>query len=70
MSGAALGKGLIILDRDGVINHDSEHFIKSEDEWQPIPGSLEAIADKIDTAWKEYEQAVKELIASKSEVAA
>ena len=44
MSGAALGKGLIILDRDGVINHDSENFIKSEDEWQPIPGSLAAIA--------------------------
>jgi D-glycero-D-manno-heptose 1,7-bisphosphate phosphatase len=35
---------LIILDRDGVINHDSEAFIKSPDEWVPIPGSLEAIA--------------------------
>ena len=35
---------LIILDRDGVINHDSEQFIKSPDEWRPIPGSLEAIA--------------------------
>jgi D-glycero-D-manno-heptose 1,7-bisphosphate phosphatase len=35
---------LIILDRDGVINYDSEHFIKSPDEWRPIPGSLEAIA--------------------------
>jgi D-glycero-D-manno-heptose 1,7-bisphosphate phosphatase len=35
---------LIILDRDGVINHDSDHFIKSPDEWAPIPGSLEAIA--------------------------
>ncbi len=44
MNGEGLGKGLIILDRDGVINHDSEEFIKSEDEWQPIPGSLEAIA--------------------------
>lgn len=33
-----------ILDRDGVINHDSEAFIKSPAEWQPIPGSLEAIA--------------------------
>jgi D-glycero-D-manno-heptose 1,7-bisphosphate phosphatase len=44
MSGGGLGKGLIILDRDGVINYDSEEFIKSEDEWQPIPGSLEAIA--------------------------
>lgn len=35
---------LIILDRDGVINRDSEQFIKSPDEWRPIPGSLEAIA--------------------------
>lgn len=35
---------LVILDRDGVINHDSEAFIKSPDEWVPIPGSLEAIA--------------------------
>ena len=35
---------LIILDRDGVINFDSDKFIKSPDEWRPIPGSLEAIA--------------------------
>lgn len=35
---------LIILDRDGVINHDSEEFIKSPAEWIPIEGSLEAIA--------------------------
>ena len=35
---------LVILDRDGVINHDSEQFIKSPEEWKPIPGSLAAIA--------------------------
>jgi D-glycero-D-manno-heptose 1,7-bisphosphate phosphatase len=35
---------LIILDRDGVINFDSAQFIKSPDEWKPIPGSLAAIA--------------------------
>ena len=35
---------LIVLDRDGVINHDSDQFIKSPDEWRPIPGSLEAVA--------------------------
>jgi len=35
---------IIILDRDGVINFDSDQFIKSPDEWKPIPGSLEAIA--------------------------
>ncbi|QGU33284.1 D-glycero-beta-D-manno-heptose 1,7-bisphosphate 7-phosphatase [Thermochromatium tepidum] len=35
---------LLILDRDGVINQDSDDYIKSPDEWVPIPGSLEAIA--------------------------
>ena len=35
---------LIILDRDGVINYDSDEYIKSPEEWVPIPGSLEAIA--------------------------
>jgi len=35
---------LIILDRDGVINRDSDDFIKSPDEWIALPGSLEAIA--------------------------
>jgi D-glycero-D-manno-heptose 1,7-bisphosphate phosphatase len=34
---------LVILDRDGVINQDSDQFIKSPDEWKPISGSLEAI---------------------------
>jgi D-glycero-D-manno-heptose 1,7-bisphosphate phosphatase len=37
-------KKLIILDRDGVINVDSPDYIKSPQEWLPIPGSLEAIA--------------------------
>ncbi len=35
---------LIVLDRDGVINQDSDAYIKSEEEWLPIDGSLEAIA--------------------------
>lgn len=42
MTGSALR--LIVLDRDGVINHDSGEFIKSAAEWKPIEGSLEAIA--------------------------
>ncbi|MBC7415051.1 MAG: D-glycero-beta-D-manno-heptose 1,7-bisphosphate 7-phosphatase [Herminiimonas sp.] len=35
---------LIILDRDGVLNVDSDAFIKTPQEWRPIPGSLEAVA--------------------------
>lgn len=35
---------ILVLDRDGVINRDSPDYIKSPDEWQPLPGSLEAIA--------------------------
>jgi len=35
---------LVILDRDGVINYESDDYIKSPDEWIPIPGSLEAVA--------------------------
>lgn len=38
------GSKLVILDRDGVINEDSEHYIKDADEWVAIPGSLAAIA--------------------------
>jgi len=34
----------VLLDRDGVINHDSDDYIKSPEEWHPIAGSLEAIA--------------------------
>ncbi|HEY5654643.1 MAG TPA: HAD-IIIA family hydrolase, partial [Woeseiaceae bacterium] len=35
---------LVILDRDGVINEDSNDYIKSAAEWVPLPGSIEAIA--------------------------
>ena len=42
---------LIILDRDGVINRDSDEFIKTPEEWQPIPGSLEAIASLCQTGY-------------------
>jgi len=35
---------LVILDRDGVINEESDDYIKSEDEWEPIEGSIDAIA--------------------------
>ncbi len=34
----------VLMDRDGVINEDSDDFIKSPEEWRPIAGSLEAIA--------------------------
>ncbi|MDA8361894.1 MAG: D-glycero-beta-D-manno-heptose 1,7-bisphosphate 7-phosphatase, partial [Gammaproteobacteria bacterium] len=35
---------LVILDRDGVINEDSDEYIKSPEEWRPLPGAPEAIA--------------------------
>lgn len=37
-------KKIIILDRDGVINEDSDDYVKSPEEWIPIKGSIEAIA--------------------------
>ncbi len=44
MPGRLAKKGLIILDRDGVINHDSDQFVKSPAKWLPIAGSIAAIA--------------------------
>lgn len=43
---------LIILDRDGVINHDSDQYIKSPEERRPIDGSLEAIARLNQWGWR------------------
>lgn len=42
---------LLVLDRDGVINVDSDAFVKSVEEWVPIPGSLEAIARLHQAGW-------------------
>lgn len=42
---------LVILDRDGVINEDSDAFIKTPEEWIPIPGSLEAIGRLSQAGW-------------------
>ncbi|WP_029406802.1 D-glycero-beta-D-manno-heptose 1,7-bisphosphate 7-phosphatase [Thiomicrorhabdus sp. Milos-T2] len=42
---------IIVLDRDGVINHDSDAFIKSPDEWLPIEGSIEAIKRLKQAGW-------------------
>lgn len=43
---------IVILDRDGVINEDSDHYIKSEEEWIPIPGSLESMARLSDRGFR------------------
>lgn len=43
---------LIILDRDGTINEDRDDFVKSADEWVPLPGSLEAIARLNQAGWQ------------------
>ncbi|SFP71552.1 D-glycero-beta-D-manno-heptose 1,7-bisphosphate 7-phosphatase [Pseudomonas borbori] len=42
---------LLILDRDGVINYDSDAYIKSLDEWIPLPGAVEAIARLSRAGW-------------------
>ena len=42
---------LIILDRDGTINADSDDYIKTPQEWQPLPGALEAIAKLNHAGW-------------------
>ncbi|MFF7707260.1 D-glycero-beta-D-manno-heptose 1,7-bisphosphate 7-phosphatase [Pseudomonas sp. NPDC007930] len=42
---------LLILDRDGVINHDSDAYIKALEEWLPIEGSVRAIADLSKAGW-------------------
>lgn len=42
---------LIILDRDGTINEDRDDFVKTPDEWVPIPGALEAIARLNQAGW-------------------
>ena len=39
-----MSQSYVLLDRDGVINYDSDNYVKTPDEWIPIPGSLEAIA--------------------------
>ncbi len=43
---------LVILDRDGTINKDSDQYIKSPSEWKPLPGSLEAIARLTQGGWR------------------
>jgi D-glycero-D-manno-heptose 1,7-bisphosphate phosphatase len=43
---------LLILDRDGVINEDRDDYVKSPDEWVPVPGSIEAIARLHREGWR------------------
>ena len=42
---------LVILDRDGTINSDSDDFVKTPEEWLPLPGALEAIARLSHAGW-------------------
>lgn len=42
---------LVILDRDGVINQDSDAYIKTLEEWLPIPGAIDAIARLSRSGW-------------------
>lgn len=42
---------LVILDRDGTINHERDDYIKSPEEWVPLPGAIEAIARLNHAGW-------------------
>ncbi len=42
---------LVILDRDGTINADSDDYVKSPDEWRPLPGAFKAIARLNHAGW-------------------
>jgi D-glycero-D-manno-heptose 1,7-bisphosphate phosphatase len=42
---------LVILDRDGTINQDSDDYVKAPEEWRPLPGALEAIAKLNHAGW-------------------
>jgi D-glycero-D-manno-heptose 1,7-bisphosphate phosphatase len=42
---------LVVLDRDGTLNEDRDDFIKSADEWVPLPGALEAVAQLNHAGW-------------------
>jgi len=42
---------LVILDRDGTLNEDSADYVKSPDEWTPLPGALEAVARLNHAGW-------------------
>ena len=49
--GTRMHTRLVILDRDGTINADSDEYVKSADEWQPLPGALDAIARLNHAGW-------------------
>lgn len=42
---------LVILDRDGTVNADSDDYIKSPEEWHPLAGALESIARLNHAGW-------------------
>jgi len=46
-----LSTKLVILDRDGTINYDRDDYVKSPEEWQPLPGAIEAIARLNHSGW-------------------
>jgi D-glycero-D-manno-heptose 1,7-bisphosphate phosphatase len=43
---------LVILDRDGTVNHDSDDYIKSPEEWVALPGAIDAIAKLNHAGWR------------------
>jgi hypothetical protein len=56
---------LIILDRDGVINYDSDQYIKSPDEWRAIPVSIGPAIDPAGLSAKEILMSLRILLVAR-----
>ncbi len=52
--GVSVSEKIILLDRDGVVNYDSDDYIKSSKEWRPLPGSIQAISDLTQRGFRIY----------------
>ena len=43
---------LVVIDRDGTLNRDPEDFLHGPDDWEPLPGALEAVARLNEAGWR------------------
>lgn len=43
---------LVVIDRDGILSQDPEAYVRGSEDWQPIPGALEAVARLNQAGWR------------------